>query len=88
MIGKLDGFSTWEALYETRPTNRVSPFGSSLLDRLEREHRSENDIAGRGREGWWWTDIGVIYGVVMGERAVVTWNLRDFFASIGGNHDI
>lgn len=55
------------------------------------ENRSENDIAG-WREGeekdGGGRDIGVIYGVVMGERAVVTWNLRDFFASIGGNHDI
>lgn len=87
MIGKLDGFSTWEALYETRPTNRISLW-IVALGPVERGHRSENDIAGRGERDGGGRDIGVIYGVVMGERAVVTWNLRHFFASIEGNHDI
>lgn len=45
-------------------------------------------LRGGGEKDGGGRDIGVIYGVVMGERTVVTWNLRDFFASIGGNHDI
>lgn len=45
-------------------------------------------LRGGGERDGGGRDIGVIYGVVMGERAVVTWNLRHFFASIEGNHDI
>lgn len=65
-------------LYETRI---VSPFGSLWNGSIVLKMILRGRMGGR--------DIGVIYGVVMGERgAVVTWNLRHFFASIGGNHDI
>lgn len=66
----------------------VSPFGSSLLDRWNGSIVLKMILRGGGERDGGGRDIGVIYGVVMGERAVVTWNLRHFFASIEGNHDI